>query len=129
MSKMKDFVAFRALVSLLEDTGQTYLLDQAYERSKEQLDSKGEIFNEVAALYDIFSQKEISKKIAEIVKPEGVDCEIEVIYQTVEGLHNACPNHKGDWYFTGDYPTRGGHKVINRAFVNYMEGKDVRAYW
>ena len=129
MSKMKNFVAFRALVSLLEDTGQTYLLDQAHERSKEQLSTKGEIFNEVASLYDIFSQKEISAKIAEIVKPEGVECDVEIIYQTIEGLHDACPNHKGDWYFTGNYPTKGGHKVVNRAFINYMEGKDVRAYW
>lgn len=129
MSKMKNFVAFRALVALLEDTGQSYLLEQAHERSKEQLSTKGEIFNEVASLYDIFSQKEISAKIAEIVKPKEIDCEVEIIYQTIEGLHDACPNHKGDWYFTGNYPTKGGHKVVNRAFVNYMEGKDVRAYW
>jgi amidophosphoribosyltransferase len=130
MSKMKNFVAFRALVQLLEENGQSYLLDQAYQRCKEQLENvDGEIFNEVAPLYDIFSQKEISRKIAQIVMPEDVDCEVEIIYQTIEGLHDACPNHKGDWYFTGNYPTKGGHKVINRAFVNYMEGKDVRAYW
>ncbi len=129
MSKMKNFVAFRALVALLEDAGKTYLLEQAYDRSKEQLLTKGEIFNEVASLYDVFSQKELSAKIAEIVKPEGVECEVEIIYQTIEGLHDACPNHKGDWYFTGNYPTKGGHKVVNRAFINYMEGKDVRAYW
>jgi amidophosphoribosyltransferase len=130
MSKMKDFVAFKALVELLEEHGKNYLLDQAYEKCKEQLkDTSGEFFNEVASLYDIFSQKEISAKIAQIVLPEGLDIEVEIIYQTIEGLHNACPNHKGDWYFTGNYPTKGGHKVINRAFVNYMEGKDVRAYW
>lgn len=130
MSKMKNFVAFRALVELLEDTGQTYLLDEAYERCKKQLKGKSsDIFNEVASLYDIFTQKEISKKIAQIVMPNDVDCEVEIIYQTIEGLHDACPNHKGDWYFSGNYPTKGGHKVINRAFINYMEGKDVRAYW
>lgn len=130
MSKMKNFVAFRALVALLKDTDQTYLLDQAYDKCKSQSkDKNAEIFNEVSSLYDTFSQKEISKKIAEIVMPKGVDCEVEIIYQTIEGLHDACPNHKGDWYFTGDYPTKGGHRVVNRAFINYMEGNDKRAYW
>jgi amidophosphoribosyltransferase len=130
MSKMKDFVAFKALVALLEDNGKSYLLDEAYKRSVDQLsNTEGEIFNEVSALYDIFSQKEISAKIAEIVTPKTIPFDVEIIYQTIEGLHDACPNHKGDWYFTGNYPTKGGHKVINRAFVNYMEGKDVRAYW
>ncbi len=130
MSKMKDFVAFRALVELLEDTGQTYLLDEAYQNCKRQLKGKSDnIINGVVPLYDLFTQDEISAKIAKIVTPEDIHCEVEIIYQTIDGLHNACPNHKGDWYFSGDYPTEGGHKVVNRAFVNYMEGKDVRAYW
>jgi amidophosphoribosyltransferase len=130
MSKLKGFVAFQALIDLLENSGKSYLLDEAYARCKAQLDGgTTEFHNEVASLYEMFSTKEISSRIAEIVTPKGINSEVKIIYQTIEGLHNACPNHTGDWYFSGDYPTNGGHKVINRAFVNYMEGKDVRAYW
>jgi amidophosphoribosyltransferase len=129
MSKMKDFVAFRAMVELLKENNKGHLLDEAYERCKAQSNSpKEKIKNEVQPLYEHFTQEEISKKIAEIVTPEGIGSEVEVIYQSVEGLHEACPNHLGDWYFSGNFPTPGGHKVVNRAFMNYMEGKDERAY-
>ncbi len=129
MSKMKDFVAFRALVALLKENGKEQLLEEAYQRCKAQEHlPKEEIINEVKALYDHFSAEEISKKIAQIVTPKGIKPKVEVIYQTIEGLHAACPNHLGDWYFTGNFPTPGGNKVVNKAFINYMEGRDERAY-
>jgi amidophosphoribosyltransferase len=129
MSKLKDFVAFRALVALLHENGKSALLDEAYQRCKEQEHlPKEEMKNEVKVLYDQFSADEISRKIAEIVTPKGIKPKVEVIYQSIEGLHHACPKHLGDWYFTGNFPTPGGNRVINRAFINYMEKKDVRAY-
>jgi amidophosphoribosyltransferase len=129
MSKMKDFVAFRALVKLLEETKQSHLLEETYQRCKAQMNlPKEEIKNEVQSLYSHFSDEQISQKIAEIVTPKGIKAKVQVIYQTLDGLHSACPNHTGDWYFSGNYPTPGGNKVVNRAFINYMEGKDERAY-
>jgi amidophosphoribosyltransferase len=129
MSKMKDFVAFRALVELLKDTNQSHLLDETYQRCKAQsILPKEEMKNEVKSLYDHFTDEQISQKIAEIVTPKGITAEVQVIYQTLDGLHNACPNHLGDWYFSGNYPTPGGNKVVNRAFMNYVEGRDERAY-
>ena len=129
MSKMKDFVAFQALVALLKDHGKEYLLEEAYERCKMQEDKpKEEIRNEVALLYDLFDYEEVSAKIADIITPPGVKPEVEVIYQTIDDLQRACPNNNGDWYFSGKYPTPGGNRVINRAFINYMEKKNVRAY-
>lgn len=129
MSKMKEFVAFRALVALLKETNQEHLLDEAYERCKAQEGlPKEDVVNEVKSLYDHFSYKQVSKKIAQIITPEGIKPKVEVIYQTVKGLHKACPNHTGDWYFSGNYPTPGGNKVVNRAFINYMEKNDKRAY-
>ena len=129
MSKMKNFAAFRALVSLLKEQGKEKLLDQVYKKCKAQ-DSKPseELINEVQVLYNEFSYEEISRKIAEMLTPEGIKPEVDIIYQTVEGLHIACPNHTGDWYFSGNYPTPGGNRAINNAFINYMEGKDKRAY-
>ncbi len=129
MSKMKDFVAFRALIALLKETGQEDKIQKAYKICKKQAKlPPEEIENQVTPLYDLFSYEQISKKIAEIVTPEGIEPEVEVIYQTLDGLHSACPNHKGDWYFSGNYPTKGGNKVVNRAFMHYVEGKNVRAY-
>jgi len=129
MSKMKEFVAFRALVALLEQHNMEYKLEEVYDRSKAQENyPTGELINEVQALYDLFSYQEVSAKIAEIVTPPNIKPEVQVIYQTLEGLHRACPDNNGDWYFSGNYPTPGGNRVVNRAFVNYMEGKDVRAY-
>ncbi|MCB0707575.1 MAG: amidophosphoribosyltransferase [Saprospiraceae bacterium] len=129
MSKMKEFVAFRALVALLKENKKSHLLEEAYQRCKQQENVPvSEVRNEVASLYDSFSYNEISKKIGEIVTPKGIKPKVEIIYQTLEGLHRACPESKGDWYFSGNYPTPGGNRVVNRAFINYMEGRDERAY-
>ncbi|MCB9267782.1 MAG: amidophosphoribosyltransferase [Lewinellaceae bacterium] len=129
MSRMKEFVAFRALVALLKEDDKEHLLKETYLRCKaqEHLPTE-EIKNEVAALYEEYPYEKISKKIAEIVTPPRIKPEIEVIYQTVEGLRHACPNNNGDWYFSGEYPTPGGNRVVNRAFMNFMEGRDERAY-
>lgn len=129
MSKMGEFVAFRALVALLQQHGKEHLLEEAYERCKAQeYKPKEEITNEVQALYDEFTYEEVSDKIAEIIKPKGIKPKVKIIYQTIEGLHAACPDNQGDWYFSGNYPTPGGNRVVNRAFINYMEKKNVRAY-
>ncbi len=129
MSRMNEFIAFRALVELLKETGQEYLLHQTYSRCKAQeKKNSSEIKNELKFLYDTFTVDEISKKIAKLVTPDGIMPEIEVIYQTVENLHKAIPNHTGDWYFTGNYPTPGGNKVVNKAFINFMEGNEERSY-
>lgn len=129
MSKLGDFVAFRALIDLLRENGKEYLLHEVYDRCKAQEEvPKEEVRNVVTELYDQFSYDQITRKIAEIVTPEGIRPEVDVIFQTIEGLHEACPNNNGDWYFSGRYPTPGGNKVSNRAFINYMENKNVRAY-
>ena len=127
MSRMKNFVAFRATLELLKETGIDHLLHEVYEKCV-QSQYKSDVPNFVKELYAPFTYEQISDKIAEIVTPDGMQAEVEVIYQTVENLHTACPNHLGDWYFTGDYPTVGGNKVVNKAFMNFMEGKLVRAY-
>lgn len=129
MSKMKDFVAFQALVALLKETKQEHLLKETYERCKrsEQLPVEA-VRNEVIELYDTFTYDQITQKISEIVRPPNLIPELKVIFQTLDGLHDACPEHKGDWYFSGKYPTPGGNRVANRAFMNYVEKKDERAY-
>jgi amidophosphoribosyltransferase len=129
MSKMGEFVAFRALVALLKEHGREHLLHEAYQRCKAQEDlPKEEITNEVKALYDEFTYEEVSDKIAEIVTPPNIKPKIEVIYQTIEDLRASCPDNNGDWYFSGNYPTPGGNRVVNRSFMYYMEGKNQRAY-
>jgi amidophosphoribosyltransferase len=129
MSKMGNFVAFKALVELLKENGKEELLKKTYDDCKRELKKpKGKIQNKVKALYDAFSYEEVSQKIAEIVTPAGIKPKVEVIYQTLEGLHDACKTHNGDWYFSGNYPTQGGNIVANRAFINYMEGRNERAY-
>ncbi|KAA5547418.1 amidophosphoribosyltransferase [Adhaeribacter rhizoryzae] len=129
MSRLKEFVAFRAMLHLLEDNGWDYKLDEVYDKCRANADR--DIFkrtNFVKELFDLFTPEQISAKISEIVKAPEVNAEVEVIYQTIDNLHKACPNHTGDWYFTGNYPTPGGNKVVNRAFMNFMERKEVRAY-
>ncbi|HMR43181.1 MAG TPA: amidophosphoribosyltransferase, partial [Saprospiraceae bacterium] len=129
MSKMREFVAFRALVALLKENGKENLLQEAYKRCKAQENLPVEkMKNEVAPLYEEFSYEEISQKVAEIVTPAGIKPKVEIIFQTVEGLRKACPGNNGDWYFSGNYPTPGGNRVVNRAFINFMENRDVRAY-
>jgi amidophosphoribosyltransferase len=129
MSKMKEFVAFRAVLALLKERGMENLLDEVYEECLGALETN-QIYevNFVKKVYDPFTYEEVSSKIAEIVKPKGLKAELSVIYQTVENLNMACPNDLGDWYFTGNYPTKGGNKVVNKSFINFMEGKGVRAY-
>jgi amidophosphoribosyltransferase len=129
MSKMKDFVAFQALVDLLHDTGREELLERAYHKALESLSEPVEnAHNEVKPLYDLFTDQEISARISEIVTPHNLKPEIQVIFQTIDAVHDACPNHKGDWYFSGNYPTAGGNQVVNRAFVHYMQKSEERAY-
>lgn len=129
MSKMGDFVAFKALVEILKDQGKEYLLQECFEACQEQLKlPKEQMINAVKSLYAHVTTECISKKIAQIVTPDDIDIKVDVIFQTLEGLHQSCPNHTGDWYFSGDYPTPGGNKVVNKAFINYMEGKNERAY-
>jgi len=127
MSKMGDFVAFRALIQLIKEQGKDYLLGEIYEQCQ-RAEQEGEAVNYVKKLYDQFTYEEISDKIADIVRPANMVAELEVVYQTVENLHKAIPNHSGDWYFTGNYPTPGGMRVVNRSYLNYMDGKLVRAY-
>ncbi len=127
MSKVKEFVAFRAMLALLEERNLDDQLEDTYHTILANLGSKDQR-NYVKALYDQFTDEEISAKITEIVRPEGMKAELEVVYQTVDNLHEACPHNLGDWYFTGNYPTPGGNRVVNKAFVNFMEGKEIRAY-
>jgi amidophosphoribosyltransferase len=129
MSKMKDFVAFQALLQLLKEAGKEHLLQETYERCKlsEKLPVEA-VKNEVVELYEHFEYEAISKKIAEIVKPKDLKPQLDVIFQTLDGLHTACPGNTGDWYFSGKYPTPGGNRVANRAFMNFVEKKDERAY-
>jgi amidophosphoribosyltransferase len=127
MSRMGDFVAFRAMTGLLKDHGKDYLLGEVYEKCVRARGHHSQQ-NHVKQLYAQFTDEEISKKIAEIVRPVDMKAQLDVVFQTVDNLHKAIPRHLGDWYFTGDYPTPGGMKVVNRSYANYMEGKLVRAY-
>jgi len=127
MSKMGDFLAFRAMIALLKEQGKDYLLGEVYEKCLRARNQQNQQ-NYVKLLYDQFTDEELCQKISEIVKPAGMKADVKVVFQTVENLHRACPRHLGDWYFTGDYPTAGGMKVVNRSYLNYMDGKLVRAY-
>lgn len=129
MSRLGDFVAFRAMTELLKESGKESLLTEVYENCKKELNLPAEqMTNQVKVLYDQFSYEEISGRIAKIVTPKNIAPEVEVIFQTLEGLRIAIPNHTGDWYFSGNYPTPGGNRVVNKAFINYMEGRNERAY-
>ena len=129
MSKMGDFVAFRAMMELLKENNKEHLVEEVYNECKEiEKLPNDKSYNAVKKLYDQFTDDQISEKVAQIVKAEHINAEVQVIYQSVESLHLACPKNLGDWYFTGDYPTPGGNKVANKAFMNFIEKKDVRAY-
>lgn len=129
MARIGDLVAFRAAIKLLEEHNMEHIVDEVYQRCKEQLElGVHEMKNFVRMIYQPFSAEQISDKIAELVKPEGCQAELQIIFQKIEDLHSACPNHRGDWYFSGNYPTPGGNKVVNQAFVNYVEGVSARAY-
>jgi len=130
MAKLEDFIAFQAAIALHREQGTLeQTLEEIYAHCRASVENKeSEATNHVKALYAPFSQEEVSKKIAALLTHESVSCPVKIIYQTIEGLHTACPDHKGDWYFTGDYPTPGGNRVVNRAFMNFYEGKSERAY-
>jgi amidophosphoribosyltransferase len=129
MSRMGEFVAFKAAIQLLEESGQWNLINDVYLlcKSQEKLPDEA-LVNHVKKIYAPFTDKQISAKIAEIVTPEGLDIPVEVIFQSIENLHLAMPAHSGDWYFSGDYPTPGGNRVVNKAFINYIEKNNARAY-
>lgn len=129
MAKMGDFIAFEAAIALIKETGQLEVIENVYRKCKEQENlPKEQIKNYVKEIYTPFGYEEVSRKISELLTPVDINTEVEIVYQTVENLHAACPNNKGDWYFTGDYPTPGGNKVVNKAFMNWYEGKNERAY-
>jgi len=126
MPRMSEFCAFRAAINLLKDRGQQSVIDDVYKKSKAQEDfAKEDVVNYVTEIYKPFTQDEVSVQIAKMLTPPGVNCPVELVYQTIDGLHEACPDHKGDWYFTGNYPTYGGNRLVNKAFINYYEGKEI----
>ncbi|MEE0909300.1 MAG: class II glutamine amidotransferase [Bacteroidales bacterium] len=129
MSRMGEFIAFNAAIALLKESGQEHIIEEVYRKSKAQENlPKEEIVNYVKEIYAPFTDEQISAKITELVTPDNINAEIEIVFNTIESLHKACPENTGDWYFTGDYPTPGGNKVVNRAFINYYEGNNQRAY-
>ncbi|MDB5002398.1 MAG: purF [Mucilaginibacter sp.] len=129
MSRMGEFVAFEAAISLLKEQGKESIIADVYKKCVDSASlPKEDVVNYVKAIYEPFTDQEVSDRIAKIITPTEIKCEVQVIYQTLDNLHKACPDHTGDWYFSGDYPTPGGNKVVNRAFVNWMEGKNQRAY-
>ncbi|MAR64461.1 MAG: amidophosphoribosyltransferase [Flammeovirgaceae bacterium] len=127
MSKMNQFVAFRGLIRLIKLNKKDNLLEEVYQKCKRSLKENNPI-NHVKELYNLFTYEEISDSVSEIVKPKGFNSELKIIYQTIDNLNKACPNHLGDWYFTGNYPTSGGNRVANRSFMNYCDGISERAY-
>ncbi|MBS1519654.1 MAG: class II glutamine amidotransferase [Bacteroidetes bacterium] len=129
MSRMGEFVAFEAAISLLKEQGKDDIILDVYQKCKDSESlPKEQVENYVKAIYEPFTDQEISDRIAKIITPKEINAEVKVIYQTLENLHKACPEHTGDWYFSGNFPTPGGNKVVNRAFVNWMEGKNQRGY-
>ena len=129
MARMGDFCAFRAAVALLKENGMQHVLDSVYKRCKAQEDlPKEQVRNWVRDIYEPFTRVQISTKIAELLRPVDLPCELEIVYQDLDGLRVACPETPGMWYFSGHYPTPGGNKVVNRAFIYYMEGNTARAY-
>ena len=129
MAKLGDFVAFRAAIELLHDQNKEDLIEDVYQLCLAQVDTpKKQIRNYVKMIFEPFTADQISKKISEMLTPKGINAEVEIIYQSIQNLHKSCPKNLGDWYFTGNYPTPGGNRVVNQAFINFMEGKNVRAY-
>jgi amidophosphoribosyltransferase len=129
MSKLGDFIAFNAAISLIKERGKESCLKELYDQCKELVrNNQLHDVNVVKQVYKAFTNEEITKKIAELITPSDLKIPVDVIYQTIESLHEACPNNLGDWYFTGNYPTPGGNRVVNKAFMNYMEGRNTRGY-
>jgi amidophosphoribosyltransferase len=129
MANLESLVAFKALLSLLKETNQYSLIESTYKKCKKQeLLPDSEITNYVKDLYDLFSAEEISNMITSLLSTDVTTAEVKIIFQSIENLHKACPNNLGDWYFTGNYPTNGGNRVVNNAFINFFEGNKKRAY-
>lgn len=129
MAKLSDFVAFRAAIELLKETGQESIINSVYRKCKEQQNlPKEQIINYVKEIYQPFTDDQISDKIVQLLTPREVKAKVIIVYQSIENLHLACPNDQGDWYFTGDYPTPGGYRVVNNSFINFIEGRNQRAY-
>jgi amidophosphoribosyltransferase len=129
MSRMGEFVAFEAAISLLKEMKKEEIILDVYKKCKDSASfPKEQVENYVKAIYEPFTDQQVSDRIAQIITPKEINAEVQVIYQTLDNLHKACPDHTGDWYFSGDFPTPGGNKVVNRAFVNWMEGKNQRGY-
>ena len=129
MAKLGDFVAFRAAIEMLTEMGKEDVIRQTYEKAVEELKKPvDEMKNVVKAIYELFTPEEISARISKMLKSEKIRAEVEIVFQSIEGLHQACPDNLGDWYFTGNYPTPGGNKVANQSYVNFIEDKDTRAY-
>jgi len=129
MAKLGDLIAFRAVIELLKESGQASLIKKIYEDAKaEQLKPVEEIQNIVREVYKPFCVEEISEKISCMLKTSDINAEVKIVFQSIEGLHEACPHHSGDWYFTGNYPTPGGNRVANQSFINYIEGRNIRSY-
>jgi amidophosphoribosyltransferase len=129
MAKITDFIAFTATIELIKETRQNEILNEVYRKCKAQEKlPKEQIVNYVKEIYDLFTPEQIAKKIAQLVTPQNCNAEIAIVFQSIEDLHEAIPGHTGDWYFTGNYPTPGGNKVVNRSFINYIEGRNERAY-
>ena len=129
MARLEDLIAFQAMLALLKDNNKESMLEVVYDAAKAEMKKPDlEATNVVNELYELFSTNQLSKKIAELVKEDGIQSEVDVIFQDVEKLHQACPKNLGDWYFTGDYPTPGGNRVANQAFINFMDGNKQRAY-
>ena len=129
MAKLGDFIAFKAAIELLKDTGREYMIQTIYDEALSELRKPvGEMRNVVREIYKHFCPDEISRKISFMLKSDEIKAEVDIVFQSIEGLHEACPGHTGDWYFTGNYPTPGGNKVVNQSFINYVEGRNIRAY-
>jgi amidophosphoribosyltransferase len=129
MAKLSDFIAFKAAISLLKETGRESLIQSIYQEALLELGKPvAEMRNVVKEIYKPFCPDEISGKISTLLRSEEINAEVDIVFQSIEGLHEACPGHSGDWYFTGNYPTPGGNKVVNRSFINFVEGKNIRAY-
>jgi len=129
MSRMSEFIAFKATIELLNETGNKHIINEVYNKCKaQQALPKEQLVNYVREIYHPFTNEQISEKIAEMLTPKGIHAKVEIVFQDLESLHQACPNNTGDWYFSGNYPTAGGNRVVNNAYINYIEGKDIRSY-
>jgi amidophosphoribosyltransferase len=122
MPSLNEFIAFRSAIQLLKETNQRNVIEHVYKKCKEQVSlPKEQMRNYVKEIYEPFTDDDISRRMVELLRPANVHTPIEIVYQTIEGLHHACPNHRGDWYFSGNYPTPGGNKQVNNAFIEYIE--------